>query len=101
MPTGPTDAPSRWSSADGEVRLWDVATAELLATQPGRGADNWGAIAFTADGDHIVVADADGTVTELDAATLEPTGRTLHVGTEPHGLRTGVDGVFAVTLEGR
>ncbi len=97
---GPDGRTVAMVSADGEVRLWDVATAELLATQPGRGADNWGAIAFTADGDHIVVADTDGTVTELDAATLEPTGRRLHVGTEPHGLRTGVDGVFAVTLEG-
>ena len=87
-------------SANGEFRLWDVATAELLATQPGRGADNHGAIACTADGDHIIVADTDGTVVELDADTLEPTERTLHFSAEPQGLRTGVDGVFAVTLEG-
>ena len=95
---GPDGRTVAMVSADGEVRLWDVATAELLATQPGRGADNRGAIAFTADGDHIVVADVDGTVTELDAATLEPTGRTLHFSAEPQGIRTGVDGVFAVTL---
>ena len=71
---GPDGRTVAMVSADGEVRLWDVATAELLATQPGRGADNWGAIAFTADGDHIVVADADGTAS-VPSSTRTPSNR--------------------------
>jgi WD40 repeat protein len=64
---------------------------------PGRGVANRGAVAFTADGAAVVVADADGTVTELDGHTLEPTGRSLDVGVEALGIRTAATGVVAVT----
>jgi WD40 repeat protein len=36
-------------------------------------------------------------VTELDARTLDPSGRTLELGTESRGIRATVDGVVAVT----
>ena len=81
----------------GALRLWDVADGDLLASSPGRGVANRGAVAFTADGTAVVVADADGIVTELDGHTLEPTGRSLDVDVEPGALRTGSDGVVAVT----
>jgi WD40 repeat protein len=82
----------------GKVHLRDAATGELLAIGPGRrGASNLGAIAYSADGRNLVVADADGVVTELDAQTLEPTGRTLDLGTESRGIRATVGGLVAVT----
>jgi WD40 repeat protein/DNA-binding SARP family transcriptional activator len=83
----------------GRTRLWRVADGRLLASRVGRGEDNLGAIAFTADGRSILVADADGTVVELDRRTLEPTGRSidLHVDDPPTGIRTGPGGRFAVS----
>jgi WD40 repeat protein/class 3 adenylate cyclase len=81
----------------GEVRLYEVPTGALLATDRGRGVENLGALAYSADGRHLVVADVDGVVTELDARTLEPSGRTLELGTESRGIRATVDGVVAVT----
>ena len=82
---------------DGTARLWEVATGEPAGTRPGRGRGNLGAVAFTPDGEAVVVADADGIVTELDAEGLEPTGRTVDTGVEPVGVRTGPDGRVAVT----
>ena len=82
---------------DGGTSLWDVDSGDLLASQDGRGAPNFGAIAFTPDGRHVLVADADGTVVELDAETLAPTGRTVDVGVAPAGIHATVNGVFAVT----
>ena len=41
----------------GEVRLWDAATGRQLAARGGRWNDNLGALAYTASGDGIVVAD--------------------------------------------
>ena len=75
-------------SVDSVLRLWNVADGELLAESPGRGVANRGAVAFTADGSTVVVADSDGTVTEHDGRTLEPTGRSLEVGVEPLGIHT-------------
>jgi WD40 repeat protein len=83
----------------GTVRLWNVDTGEMLATE-GRGRHNLGAVAFTPDGEHVVVADADGHVTELDGHTLEPTGRELETGITVEGLRATHDGVVAVTASG-
>lgn len=80
----------------GEVRLWDAATGRLLAARGGR-RNNMGAIAYTASGDGIVVADADGSITELDARTLEPTGRTLDVGIASEGVRATIGDIVAVT----
>ena len=84
-------------NGEGALRLWDLADGDQLASSPGRGVANRGAVAFTADGTAVVVADVDGIVTELDGHTLEPTGRSLDVGVEPGALRTGGDGVVAVT----
>jgi len=85
---------------DGSVQLWDVETGELLSEQPGRGSENWGAMAFTTDGKHLVVGDRDGRVSELDAGTLEPTGRTIDLDIHPVGLQVTHDGVIAVTADG-
>jgi WD40 repeat protein/DNA-binding SARP family transcriptional activator len=82
--------------SDGSTRLWRVADGSLLASAVGRGLENRGAVAFTADG-AIVVADADGTVTELDGDTLEPTGRSVSVGAPADGVRTARGGIIAVT----
>ena len=49
----------------------------------------------------MVVADADGTVTEHDGLTLEPTGRSVDVGIEPVGIRTAAGGLIAATAAGR
>ena len=92
-------------SVEGPVELWDVETGESVAKAPGRPSPapgggsifNRGAIAYTPDGEHIVVADEDGLVRELDAHTLEPTGRTLDLDVTPAGLRTTHDGMVAVT----
>jgi WD40 repeat protein len=91
-------------SPKGAVQLWDVETGELVDEAPGRRAVenrraiwNRGAIAYTPDGAHIVVADEDGVVRELDADTLEPTGRTLDLDITPNGVRTTHDGMVAVT----
>ena len=85
----------------GEVRLFDVAgrlAGVRLTTRSGRGADsNLGALAYSADGRHLVQADVDGVVTELDALTLEPTGRTLDLGTESSGIDRAPGGLVAVT----
>jgi WD40 repeat protein/DNA-binding SARP family transcriptional activator len=89
---------------NGAVQLWDVDTGDLVDEAPGRRDPanrkqiyNRGAIAYTPDGAHIVVADEDGGVRELDAHTLEPTGRTLHLDITPNGVRTTHDGTVAVT----
>ena len=84
-------------NGEGALQLWDLADGDQLASSPGRGVANRGAVAFTADGTAVVVADADGTVTELDGHTLEPTGRSLDVGVEPGALRAGGGGVVAAT----
>jgi WD40 repeat protein len=85
-------------SMDSALRLWDVRDGSLLAWSPGRGAS---ALAFTADGSGVVVADADGTVTELDGYTLLPTDRSLDVGGEPAGIRTASTGMLAVMTRPR
>jgi WD40 repeat protein len=81
---------------DGTVKLWDLASGRRVRMTPGRGQDNHGAIAFTPDGDGVVVADSDGRVTELDAQTLEPTGRTLDTESEAVGVRTAPGDTVAV-----
>jgi WD40 repeat protein/DNA-binding SARP family transcriptional activator len=84
----------------GVVGLWDVETGESVAEAPSRrDVSNRGAIAYAPDGAHIVVADEDGLVRELDARTLEATGRTLDLDVTPVGLRTTHDGLIAVTGE--
>ena len=86
---------------DGTLELFDISDGELLTSRPGRGVENRGAVAFTADGSAVVVADADGIVTEHDAVTLEPTGRAVDVGVEPVGIRTAAGGLIAATAAGR
>jgi WD40 repeat protein/DNA-binding SARP family transcriptional activator len=83
---------------DGGLRLLDVRNGTVLASTPGRDIDNFGAVAFTADGSSVVVADAGGIMRELDSRTLEPTGRSVDLGIEePGGIRATTAGVFAVT----
>ena len=84
-------------SEGGEVHRLDVPSGQMMSVRIDPGATNHGAIDYTPDGRHLVVAGADGVVTELDAESLEPTGRTLELGTEARGIRTAVDGVVAVT----
>lgn len=81
---------------DGSTKLW-TDNAQLVASQPGRGQDNSGAVAFSAGGHLVVVADADGEVVVLDGETLEPTGKSVSVDVAPEGVRTGPGGLFAVT----
>lgn len=82
---------------DGTTQLWDAASGALLLSRPGRGYANFGAVAFTADDTGIVVAEADGRVVELDARTLEATGRSITVGLVASGIRTAIGGIVAVT----
>jgi WD40 repeat protein len=89
----------RFAAVDriGEVRLWDVDDGRLLAARrPADGGSNHGAVAFTGDGSGVVVAEADGTVTELDGHLLLPTGRSIDVGGEPQTIRAARDGIVAV-----
>ncbi len=84
---------------DGETNVFRVGdpSGAPVASRPGRGIDNFGAVAFTADGTGILVADADGIVVELGRETLDPTGRSIDVGIEANGIRTAAGGRFAVT----
>ena len=84
---------------DGETNVFRVGdpTGAPVASRPGRGIDNFGAVAFTADGTGNLVADADGVVVELGRETLDPTGRSIDVGIEANGIRTAAGGRFAVT----
>jgi WD40 repeat protein/DNA-binding SARP family transcriptional activator len=94
---------------DGSVQLWDVKTAKMIADRPGRrpravsgfpplNPQDLGAIAFTPDGTRIVVADPAGRVTELDARTLEPTGRSVvDLPIAPLDIQATRGGMVAVT----
>jgi WD40 repeat protein len=82
---------------DGSTKLWETATGVLLVSRPGRGYANFGAIAFTSNGAGIVVAEADERVVELDASTLEPTGRSISVDFTAATVRTSTGGLVAVT----
>ena len=84
---------------DGRTSLWRTSDGTQIATGEGRGAENFGAIAFMPDGASIAVADADGTVVALDGQTLEPTGDRidLEIDEPPAGIRTAPGGRFAVT----
>ncbi|MDQ3296679.1 MAG: protein kinase [Myxococcota bacterium] len=59
-------------AAGGEVRIWDVATATLLATCK-TSANRLPGLTFTPANDRIVIGGADGTVRLCDAATGEVT----------------------------
>jgi WD40 repeat protein/DNA-binding SARP family transcriptional activator len=83
-------------SDTGALSLFDAVDGSLLASTPGREIGNFGAVAFSADGSTVLVADRDGIVTEHDGRTLEPTGRSLDVGVEPAAIRTAADGLVAV-----
>jgi WD40 repeat protein len=86
-------------SADGVVRLWDVANAQVLRTFSGHGGQV-GAVAFSPDGNRILTGSADKTARLWDAATgkqlLTLTGHTdvvSAVAVSPDGTRllTGSD----------
>jgi WD40 repeat protein/DNA-binding SARP family transcriptional activator/energy-coupling factor transporter ATP-binding protein EcfA2 len=85
----------------GEVRLIDARTGETLARADGRGELNHGAIAASPGGRTLVVADADGVVTELDARSLKPTGRSLATDIETHSISASHGGVVALTSSER
>ena len=82
---------------DGTTKLWDVRTGALIAARPGRGYANFGAVAFSLDGAAVVVAESDQLVVELDAQTLESTGRRISVGLTAASIQTTVGGLVAVT----
>jgi WD domain, G-beta repeat len=85
----------------GTLRLWDLATGEMLALQGGSlGRQNLGAVAFAPDGRHVVIADAHGRVSELDGQSLEPTGRVLETGITAESIRATHHGVIAVMASG-
>jgi WD40 repeat protein len=94
-PDGDLFAVVNWS---GRLSVRETRDGALLASSSGRGVGNWGAVAFSADGATVVVADSDGMVTEYDSESLEPTGRSIDLGVEPPGsIRATGDGVIAVT----
>jgi WD40 repeat protein/DNA-binding SARP family transcriptional activator len=82
---------------EGTTKLWDMRTGALIAARPGRGYANFGAVAFSVDGAAVVVAESDQQVVELDAQTLEPTGRRITVGLTAASIQTTVGGLVAVT----
>ena len=84
---------------DGKTKLFRVGdrSGAPVASRPGRGIDNFGAVAFAGDGTGVFVVDADGIVRELDGKTLEPTGRSVDVRVEANGIRTAPGGLVAVT----
>jgi WD40 repeat protein/DNA-binding SARP family transcriptional activator len=85
----------------GSVQLWDVKSATMIVERPGRGVSNDGAIAFTPDGARILVADQDSRVTELDARTLQPTGRSVDRVLPAQGMQATRGGVVAVSTDWR
>jgi WD40 repeat protein len=101
-PDGRRVATVRWP--DGTVQLWDVETGKKIASQ--RSVLPPAAIAFTPDGTRILIDDIGGLVTEYDARTLQPTGRSLDLALNPAQAMTPTDmrtthgGLVAVATPG-
>jgi RNA polymerase sigma factor (sigma-70 family) len=80
------------SSGGGDlVRIWDIATGELLVSLPGtKGGSR--SVAFSADGRLVAAAGADGKVRLWDAHTGELTETLNGHGAEVHAVAFSPDG---------
>jgi WD40 repeat protein len=67
-------------SADGTVRLWDVATRRQIGAPLDPGSGQIHAVAFSPDGNTLATADADGNVRLWDAATHGQIGQPMGLG---------------------
>jgi WD40 repeat protein len=76
------------------VRIWDRDTGRLLRAQYIGGEH----IAYSADGERIVVGDSEGSITVIDADTLEPVAPSFRLDHGVLGLFAGPDGRTAVAL---
>jgi WD40 repeat protein len=85
----------------GRVMLWDTTTGAAVAEADSRGSGNWGAVAYTPDGRHVVVADDDGRVHRLDGVTLAAREIALQVTGVPVGVQATHGGVVAVITRDR
>lgn len=79
------------------VKVWDPSTGRVVreASLPG----DHQAAAYARDGDLLVVADADGVVTRLDAASLEPVGEPVELEGTAGSFSLGPDGNEAFILD--
>jgi WD40 repeat protein len=75
----PPDA-EQFATADGDgfVRVWNWRRSELVAERPVAEGHAAG-IAYTADGQQIVVGEPSGAVLRVDADTLEPIGERIEL----------------------
>jgi WD40 repeat protein/DNA-binding SARP family transcriptional activator/energy-coupling factor transporter ATP-binding protein EcfA2 len=82
------------------VQVWDPRNGHLVRQATVPGVQHAEAAAFTVDGSWLVVADRDGTVQAMDAATLAPVGRRLSVDQQSADLVPIPGGTaFAVLLD--
>jgi WD40 repeat protein len=84
---------------DGIVRVWDWRRGELIAEQ--KVSEGYvGGIAYTHDGQRIVVGERSGTVFQVDAETLRPVGDRIELDRDVRKVFTAPDGTVLVLLTG-
>lgn len=87
------------TGADGFVRVWDWPAGELVAERsvaPGHVA----ALDYTADGRHLLVGARAGSISTIDAETLEPDGPTVQLDLPVVFAFVAPDGRRAIAMSG-
>jgi WD40 repeat protein len=79
---------------DGFVRIWDRSTGRLLSERDVDGQR----LAYSADGERILVGGADGAVAVIDADTLEPLAPPIQLDHPVVGLQASPDDRTAIAL---
>ena len=82
------------SGRDRMVRVWDRDTGQLLREHDVGGER----LSYSADGDRIVVGNGEGSVTLIDADTLEPVAAPVRLGHGVLRIFTGPDNRTAIAL---
>jgi DNA-binding SARP family transcriptional activator/WD40 repeat protein len=86
-------------SPDSGVRVVDRHTGDVVAERRGTGRSP-GAMAFTADGDRLLVGEITGSLVVLAGDSLEPIGAPIDLGRPIFGVYPGADGRRAAVLMG-
>ncbi|WP_165232195.1 WD40 repeat domain-containing serine/threonine protein kinase [Aquisphaera insulae] len=93
---GPDGRRLATAARDGSARIWDVATAQVLA-QVNAHAGPIAAIAFSPDGSRMATAGADGTSRFWDALSGDPIGAPMRHSGPVSQLRFSQDGAWVAT----